>query len=94
VRARWPVRLATVADADEVADLLHDFNTEFGSPTPGADVLAARLSLAGGRGVDLIEINVDEGDVDARRFYERHGFSATEPGAAEHAIYYARELAS
>ena len=44
------------------------------------------------RGVELIEINVDEGDVDAQRFYQRHGFSATEPATGERAFYYAREL--
>jgi GNAT superfamily N-acetyltransferase len=147
-------RLATVDDAEEVARLLHDFNTEFDTPSPGAEVLAARLRvllagdetfaiLAGspavavalitlrpnvwyagkvalldelyvapelrGRGigsaiveallsisrarrVDLIEINVDEGDVDAQRFYQRHGFSATEPGTAERAFYFSQEL--
>ena len=147
-------RLATVADAAEVGRLLHDFNAEFDTPSPGADVLAGRLRvllegaetfaiLAGdpavavalvtlrpnvwyagrvalldelyvvphlrgrgigssiiemllteavARGVELIEINVDEGDVDAQRFYERHGFSATEPATGERAFYYAREL--
>lgn len=148
------LRLATPEDADAVARLLHDFNTEFATPSPGPAVLAARLrvllsgdvtfailagepaaglalvtlrpnvwydgpvalldelyvvpglrgrgfgsaiierllALAGQRGVDLIEINVDEGDVDARRFYERQGFSATEPGSTERAFYYWREL--
>lgn len=151
---RWDPRPAEVDDADEVARLLHDFNSEFGSPSPGVDVLAARLRvllgtdqtiaiLAGtpavavalvtlrpnvwyagavalldelyvvprlrGRGigsaildrlvsslrasgVDLIEINVDEGDVDAQRFYERHGFSSTEPGSGERSFYYFQEL--
>jgi GNAT superfamily N-acetyltransferase len=152
---RWSPRLATVDDAAEVARLLHDFNEEFDTPSPGADVLARRLRvllpgdetfavLAGppavavalvtlrpnvwyagpvalldelyvvphlrGRGigsavldlviataratrVDLVEINVDEGDVDAQRFYERHGFSgAGTPGSGERAYYYSREL--
>jgi GNAT superfamily N-acetyltransferase len=147
-------RLATADDSDEVARLLHDFNTEFDTPSPGVEVLATRLrvllagdetiailagtpavavalvtlrpnvwhpgpvalldelyvvphlrgngigsaivarlvSIARARSVDLIEINVDEGDVDAQRFYERHGFSATEPGSTERALYYSQEL--
>jgi GNAT superfamily N-acetyltransferase len=150
----WTPRLATVDDADEVARLLHAFNTEFDVPSPGPDVLAARLRvllagdetfalLAGvpsvavalvtlrpnvwydGRvalldelyvvphlrsrgigsrvidllmataqelGVDLIEINVDERDVDAQRFYERHGYSAIEPHTGERAFYFHQEL--
>jgi GNAT superfamily N-acetyltransferase len=153
----WGLRSATAADADEVARLLHDFNEEFDTPTPGPAVLAGRLrrllagdvtvailagspavglalvtlrpnvwydglvalldelyvvpdlrgqgigstiierlvALARERDVDLIEINVDEGDVDAQRFYERHGFSATEsPDSTERAFYYYRELVS
>ena len=147
-------RLATVGDAEEIARLLHDFNSEYEWPSPGVGVLAPRLRalLAGDdtfaviagqpavslalvtlrpnvwyagpvalldemyvvpqlrgqgigsavlqhfvaearrRGVDLIEINVDDGDVDAHRFYERHGFSSTEPGTAERAFYYFLEL--
>jgi GNAT superfamily N-acetyltransferase len=147
-------RPATVDDADEVARLLHDFNVEFDTPSPGTAVLAGRLrellagqdtiailagapavavalvtlrpnvwyagsvalldelyvvphlrgqgigsavigrlmAMADERGVDLIEINVDEGDVDAQRFYERHGFSPTEPGSDERALYYSQEL--
>lgn len=150
----WSPRLATAQDADEVARLLHDFNVEFATATPGVEVLTSRLRellvgeatfaiLAGrpavavalvtlrpnvwyagpvalldelyvvpalrGRGigariielflatvrnrsVGLVEINVDEGDADARRFYERHGFAATEPGSTERALYYFREL--
>jgi GNAT superfamily N-acetyltransferase len=150
----WVPRLATTEDAAEIARLLHDFNTEFDTPSPGAGVLAPRLQellagddtfaiLAGSpavgvalvtlrpnvwydgrvalldelyvapqlrgqgigsaiielfmsisleRRVDLIEINVDEGDVDAQRFYERHGFSVTEPGSTERAFYYSQDL--
>ena len=38
-----PVRRATPADAGIAAHLLHDFNTEYATPTPGVQVLAARL---------------------------------------------------
>ena len=148
-------RLATVDDAGVVAQLLHDFNVEFDTPSPGPEVLAERLRallateqtfailagdpaagvalvtvrsnvwypgpvalldelyvvpelrgqgigssmigllLATARpgGIDLIEINVDEGDVDAQRFYERHGFVCSEPGSEGRAFYYWRELA-
>ena len=141
-------------DAGEVARLLHDFNTEFDSQTPGAVTLTRRLTsllatpstiayLIGdpavgvavltlrsnvwydgpvalldefyvapqcrGRGlgsvimrrlmsdavemgVSAIEINVDQADVDAQRFYERHGFSGMDPDTGERAFYYAREL--
>jgi GNAT superfamily N-acetyltransferase len=147
-------RLATAADAAEVARLLHYFNTEFDTPSPGPEVLRERLStlLAGdamfaivagspaiaialvsvrpsvwyaGRvgvldelyvephhrnegvgsailallrqhatsvGIDAIEINVDEGDIDAQRFYERHGYSSIEPDTGERAFFYFREF--
>jgi GNAT superfamily N-acetyltransferase len=143
-----------VGDAAEVGRLLHDFNTEFETPTPGARVLGDRLSallgtesmfaVVAGRpafavalvsvrpnvwyegrvglldelyvvpgrrsegtgsailelmhdhalalGIDAIEINVDEGDVDAQRFYERHGYSSVEPETNERAFYYFQEL--
>jgi len=44
------IRRAGSDDAEAVARLLHDFNTEFGEPTPGRDTLAARVRklLAGG----------------------------------------------
>ena len=152
--AQWTTRLATVDDADDIARLLHDFNTEFDTPSPGPARLATRLrqllagdgtaaivagtptiavalvtlrsnvwyagqvalldelyvvprlrgrgvgsaivghlmSVARARHVDLVEINVDEGDVDAQRFYERHGFSSTEPGSTERSFYYFQEL--
>ena len=43
-------------------------------------------------GVSAIEINVDQEDVDAQRFYERHGFSGKNPDTGERAFYYALEL--
>lgn len=147
-------RLATVEDADDIARLLHDFNTEFATPSPGPAVLATRLRpplggdgtfavLAGqrpvaigpvtlrtnvwydglvalldelyvvpplrvrgigttvlglvvatcrARGVDLIEINVDEGDLDAQLFYQRNGFSMTAQGSTERSFAFFREL--
>jgi GNAT superfamily N-acetyltransferase len=146
-------RLATVDDADALARLLHDFNVEFETPTPGVEAIAARLrallaadatfavvaepALGVGlvtlrsnvwydgpvalldelyvvpdrrgqgigtlmmelfvaecraRGVRLIEINVDESDVDAQRFYRRHGFSDVDPDSGEGASYFLQEL--
>ena len=144
------VRLATSIDALTIARLLHDFNTEFDSPTPGIDVLEQRLeplvdspsmfvvltdepaeglavvSLrpnvwfdgpvalldelyvapsgrnqgvgtallnaarkeAKVRGAEHMEINVDEPDRDAQRFYERHGFTRIEPTTGQTAFSY------
>lgn len=165
-----PTRLATVDDAEQFAGMLHDFNTEYETASPGVDFLVARLrtllaedrtiailvfdpeadsaatptetasqgtalGLAlvtlrpnvwyegqvalldelyvvpdrRGQGlgsalithllgwaresdVDAIEINVDEVDVDAQRFYERHGFSGMDAATGERAYYYAMEL--
>ena len=58
----------------------------------GSSVIEALVRKARAAGVELVEINVDEGDVDAQRFYERHGFSATEPATGERAFYFSREL--
>jgi len=40
----------------------------------GSTIVNQVVVIARGEGVDLIEINVDEGDVDAQHFYECHGF--------------------
>jgi GNAT superfamily N-acetyltransferase len=58
----------------------------------GSALVTLLLSTARAMSVDLVEINVDEGDVDARRFYERHGFTATAPDSTERSFYYWREL--
>jgi GNAT superfamily N-acetyltransferase len=148
------VRRADPHDAAEVARLLVDFNTEFDTPTPTADVLTQRLEhlLAGsstaaflvGRppmgfalltartnvwhagpvvlldelyvapnhrnrglgsallgaaeawarsiGSPLLEIDIDGGDTDARRFYERHGYSCVPPGEPQPSLRYYRDL--
>ena len=148
------LRRASVDDADAIAALLHDFNTEFDTPSPGPEVLADRLRallagpqtwalLAGepaigvalvtvrpnvwypgpvalldemyvvpdargsgvggaiidlliedcrSKGVSAIEINVDAADVDAQRFYERHGFLGVDPDTGERAFFFSQEL--
>jgi GNAT superfamily N-acetyltransferase len=147
-------RAATEGDARVVAEMLHDFNVEFDTPTPGVDVIAERLrpllragstiALLGAeppagvalvtlrasvwydgpvalldelyvrpehrgggigtalirhafdllreRGARLFEVNVDEGDAGARRFYERHGFTTTPAGQTDRMLYFEREL--
>ena len=45
-----PLRKAGAGDARAVAELLHRFNLEFVTPTPGADVLASRLAVLLGGG--------------------------------------------
>lgn len=58
----------------------------------GAALLAAAEGVARQCGGALLEINVDGGDAGARRFYERHGYSNSEPGDDEPLLYYYREL--
>ncbi len=60
------IRRAGVADAEDAARLLHDFNTEFDEPTPGVPALSERLAklledgeatvLLGGEGPDGIAV--------------------------------------
>jgi len=58
----------------------------------GSGLLAAAEEAARGRGAELMEVNVDGEDTDARRFYERHGYLNVDPGQAEPQLYYHREL--
>jgi len=60
----------------------------------GSQLLAAAEEAAGELGAELIEINVDGEDTDARRFHERHGYANVDPGQAEPQLYYHRELGS
>ena len=148
------VRLATASDADAVAQMLWDFNTEFETPVPPVEALTGRVrsklesgavrvllvgdgpdglsltverpsvwyegpvvmleelyvrpALRGGglgaalitrlladaeeRGAGMVELGADEPDVDALRFYLRHGFTQSDPITAERAFYLWREL--
>jgi ribosomal protein S18 acetylase RimI-like enzyme len=58
----------------------------------GSALISRLIADSTSAGVSAIEINVDEGDTDAQRFYERHGFSATEPDSDERAFYFFREF--
>jgi GNAT superfamily N-acetyltransferase len=56
----------------------------------GSALLAAVESITRERGGRLIEIAVDGADTDARRFYERHGYTNTEAGQDQPSFYYHR----
>lgn len=58
----------------------------------GTALLQAAEGTARERGAELLEINVDGEDTGARRFYERHGYSNSEPGQSDQLLYYYREL--
>lgn len=58
----------------------------------GSALLAAAEAVTLERGGQVLEINVDGDDSDARRFYERHGYRHTEPGQRQPMLYYFREL--
>lgn len=58
----------------------------------GTAILRLIEAVARDRDVDAIEINVDEGDSDAQRFYERHGYTTIDPDSNERALYYRREI--
>ena len=58
----------------------------------GSALLPAAEGVTRQRGGEVLEINVDGNDTDARRFYERHGYVNTEPGEDQPLLYYYREL--
>ncbi len=58
----------------------------------GSALLAAVESITHERGGRLIEIAVDGADTDARRFYERHGYTDTEAGQDQPSFYYHRAI--
>ena len=58
----------------------------------GSELVDRAEAVAQQRGAEVLEINVDGQDVDARRFYERHGYTNTEPGQDEPMLYYYKRL--
>lgn len=62
----------------------------------GTALLAGMFAWVDGRGIGEVQINVDETDVDARRFYERHGFTNLEVNdlTTSRMLLYVRELES
>ena len=58
----------------------------------GTGIIDLLVATCRERGVSAIEINVDAPDVDAQRFYERHGFHGFDPDTGDRAYYYFQEL--
>lgn len=58
----------------------------------GTSLLQTAVETVRARGAGEVHINVDEIDVDTRRFYERHGFSNIEPSGTTRMLFYIREL--
>ena len=57
----------------------------------GSALLERSFDVARERGCETYQVNVDESDVDAQRFYERHGVAARQPNG-ERAFYFERTL--
>lgn len=58
----------------------------------GTALLQRAVAVAREHRAGEMHINVDEVDIDSRRFYERHGFVNIEPGADCRMLCYLREL--
>ncbi|KXP12026.1 acetyltransferase [Tsukamurella pulmonis] len=58
----------------------------------GTALLERAIAEVRVRGGGEMHINVDEVDVDTRRFYDRHGFYNIEPGTDYRMLCYIREL--
>jgi GNAT superfamily N-acetyltransferase len=58
----------------------------------GTALLTAALAGVTERGAIEMHIDVDEIDLGARRFYERHGFVNIEPGTDHRMLFYLREI--
>ncbi|MGL5857531.1 MAG: GNAT family N-acetyltransferase [Angustibacter sp.] len=58
----------------------------------GSRLLAEAVAVVRERAGGEVHINVDEPDVDTRRFYERHGFVNVQPGTDDRMLCYLQEL--
>jgi len=58
----------------------------------GAALLKAAEAVVRERGGELLEINVEGEDTDARRFYERYGYTDRDPEQTQPQLYYHRNL--
>ncbi len=58
----------------------------------GTSLLRAVEEMVRARGGELLEINVDGEDADARRFYERHGYACRHSERPEPELYYSKDL--
>ena len=58
----------------------------------GTELLALALDEARRRGATEFEVEVDEPDEDAQRFYARHGLSVVDPESGDHAFVARRPL--
>lgn len=58
----------------------------------GTELVAALMAELRERRCGEVHVNVDAPDVDARRFYERHGFTNTEVGTDDQMLLYLQEL--
>jgi GNAT superfamily N-acetyltransferase len=66
--------------------------TELRGQGLGSALLSTAEAVTRQRGRELLEIDVDGDDTDACRFYERHGYTNSEPGETQPLLYYYREL--
>lgn len=58
----------------------------------GSQLVATLMRALRSRGCGEVQINVDEDDAGARRFYEARGFVNQEPGSSERMLCYLLEL--
>ncbi|MGJ9414256.1 GNAT family N-acetyltransferase [Aeromicrobium sp. CF4.19] len=58
----------------------------------GSDLLELALEEAGRRGATEFEVEVDEPDTDAQRFYARHSLSVIDPESGDHAFIARRQI--